>query len=219
MKILTKTFFQKCLFVAILAGFAVSFSVANDKYQALSKPFKNEQKSVIEVFSFWCGGCYHHHKIGTMAKIKERLPKLKYKIYPYFDAGMTYGIEYGRLYAYAQRLDDKAGLDATARTSQQHKLADAYFVALFDRKMNFKGSQEFTDFGLKVLGITQKQLNDFVQSAAGQAILEAYTNAKAVVEAYQATPAFGVGGKYYILMENIKGLDDFAGVVDELSKK
>ena len=123
--------FKKLAQTALLAGLLASAALGLDKFQSLDKPFENEQNTIIETFSFWCGGCYHHHELGTLAKIKEKLPNFTYKIYPLTE--VPFGEEFGRLYAYAQSKDEAAGLDATQKNSAMHKLADAYFVAIFKR--------------------------------------------------------------------------------------
>ena len=208
-----KNFTRICLAPLLLA----SLALADDKFQALDTPLANEQNSVIESFSFWCGGCYHHHQLGTLAKIKEKLPNLKYKVYPFTQ--VEFGEEYARLYAYAQSLDEAAGLDATQHNSAMYKLADAYFVALFKRKQNFTSSQNFTELGLKTLGISQKELNNFIKSPKGQKIYAEYSKANIITKASESTPSFAVNGKYFILMQNIRGLDDLVDTIKALSAK
>ena len=160
-----KIFTRICLLATLLASAALGL----DKFQSLDKPFENEQNTIIETFSFWCGGCYHHHELGTLAKIKEKLPNFTYKIYPLTE--VPFGEEFGRLYAYAQSKDEAAGLDATQKNSAMHKLADAYFVAIFKRKINYTNSRTFTKLGLKTLGISQKELDEFVKSPIGSCMV------------------------------------------------
>lgn len=201
----------------LLVAFLVSLAVANDKFQALEVPLKNEQNSVIETFSFWCGGCYYHHQLGTLAKIKEKLPNLKYKVYPFTD--VQFGEEFGKLYAYAQSKDEAAGLDGTQRDSAMYKLADVYFVALFKRKQNFTSSQNFIKLGLKTLDISQKELDNFIASPKGKQIYAEYDKANIITKAYGGTPSFSVNGKYFIIMKNIHGLDEMVEVIKDASKK
>ena len=209
--------FKKFTRIWLALGLLATLALADDKFQALETPLQNEQNSVIESFSFWCGGCYHHHQLGTLAKVKEKLPNLKYKIYPFTD--VQFGEEYARLYAYAQSLDEAAGLDATQHNSAMYKLADAYFVALFKRKQNFTNSQNFTELGLKTLGISQKELNDFIKSPKGKQIYAEYNKANIITKAYGGTPSFAVNGKYFIVMQNIHGLDEFIDTIKALSTK
>lgn len=209
--------FRKFTRIWLALGLLATLALANDKFQALETPLQNEQNSVIESFSFWCGGCYHHHQLGTLAKVKEKLPNLKYKIYPFTD--VQFGEEYARLYAYAQSLDEAAGLDATQHNSAMYKLADAYFVALFKRKQNFTNSQNFTELGLKTLGISQKELNNFIKSPKGKQIYAEYNKANIITKAYGGTPSFAVNGKYFIVMQNIHGLDEFIDTIKTLSTK
>ena len=209
--------FRKFTRIWLALGLLATLALANDKFQALETPLQNEQNSVIESFSFWCGGCSHHHQLGTLAKVKEKLPNLKYKIYPFTD--VQFGEEYARLYAYAQSLDEAAGLDATQHNSAMYKLADAYFVALFKRKQNFTNSQNFTELGLKTLGISQKELNNFIKSPKGKQIYAEYNKANIITKAYGGTPSFAVNGKYFIVMQNIHGLDEFIDTIKTLSTK
>lgn len=209
--------FKKLTRIWLFIALCMTLALANEKFQTLKEPVKDEQNSVIEVFSFWCGGCYHHHTLGTLARVKEKLPNLKYKIYPF--TRVQYGEEYAKLYAYAQNKDEAAQMDATQKDSSMYKLADAYFVALFKRKQNFANSQAFTELGLKTLGITQKELNDFIKSSQGQRIYKEYDKANAITKERSVTPSFTVNGKYSILLEEIQGLDDFIATIQTLSQK
>ena len=209
--------FQIFTRICLLATLLTSAALGLDKFQSLDKPFENEQNTIIETFSFWCGGCYHHHELGTLAKIKEKLPNFTYKIYPLTE--VPFGEEFGRLYAYAQSKDEAAGLDATQKNSAMHKLADAYFVAIFKRKINYTDSRAFTKLGLKTLGVSQKELDEFVKSPKGQRIYKDYDKASAVTEAYGATPSFTINGKYFLLLQDIRGLDEMVEVIKDASKK
>ena len=209
--------FQIFTRICLLATLLTSAALGLDKFQSLDKPFENEQNTIIETFSFWCGGCYHHHELGTLAKIKEKLPNFTYKIYPLTE--VPFGEEFGRLYAYAQSKDEAAGLDATQKNSAMHKLADAYFVAIFKRKINYTDSRAFTKLGLKTLGVSQKELDEFVKSPKGQRIYKDYNKASAVTEAYGATPSFTINGKYFLLLQDIRGLDEMVEVIKDTSKK
>lgn len=198
-------------------GICVGLLFANEPYKSLSEPLAGENHSVIEIFSFACGACYTHHRLGTMSRTKEKLPELSYKVYPV--KGIQFGEEFARLYAYADAKDRAAGRDYTAKNSLMHKLADAYFVALFERRQSWGNSQSFYELGLKTLGISQKELDKFVTSAQGRGILAEYERANAIAMEYGGTPAFAVGGKYIVLMRDIQSLDDFIGLVGRLRAK
>lgn len=207
-----KKFSKISLFVAILAVFA-----AAEPYKVLEKPLSNEANSVVEAFSFTCGACYNHHKFGTMAAIKAKHPQLSYKIYPV--KSITFGEEFARLHAYAEAQDGKSGLDGTSKLSLSYKLADAYFVAIFERKQSWASSQSFYELGLAVLDITQNELNAFLASAEGRKIYASYDKAELLAQQYGGTPAFAVRGKYNIIMREIKSLDEMIKIVGELSGK
>ena len=204
-----------CVWLGV--AFCVGTLFANEPYKSLSTPLADEKHSVIEVFSFACGACYTHHKLGTMSRTKERLPKLSYKVYPI--KAIQFGEEFARLYAYADAKDRAKGRDYATKNSLMHKLADAYFVALFERNQNWGNSQSFYALGLKTLGISQKELDKFVTSTQGRQILAEYDRANSVAMEYGGTPAFAVGGKYLIMMREIQSLDDFMGLVERLDAK
>lgn len=210
---------KKLRFLAILFlifnlnAFALS---ENKEYEKLKTPLSNEQNSLMEVFSFKCIHCYNHHKMGTLAKTKEKLPQLTYEIYPL--TNITFGAEFANLYAYASAKDKANSLDSTALNSLAHKLMDAYFVAFFERKTQWQSSQDFYALGFKVLGINANELNLFLQSSEAKELLDKYAKAQSVVMQYGGTPSFSVNGKYLLLMKDIKSLDDFINTVNELSK-
>ena len=194
----------------------LAFSANAQGYKELSKPLANEKNSLIEAFSFACGACYNHHKFGTLTKIKEKLPKLNYKIYPY--KKIKFGEEFARLYAYAENQDRLKGLDTSDKNSKAHRLADAYFVAIFERKLSWESSQSFYQLGLQTLNISQNELDSFLESPKGKELYSQYDKATSIVSQYGATPAFCVGGKYIIDMRSVSGLEDLVKLVDELSK-
>ena len=203
----------KILFLLCLAVF-----IANaQNYKSLDKPLQDEKNSFIEAFSFACGACYNHHKFGTLAKVKEKLPLLSYKIYTY--KNIIYGEEFASLYAYADAQDRAKGLDGSAQNSLQHKLADAYFVAIFERKQSWQNSQSFYELGLKTLNISQGELDKFLVSTQGKRIYNEYDKALFITSQYGGTPAFLVNGKYFIIMKNIHGLDEMVEVIKDASKK
>ena len=70
--------------VAVLAFlFGVNSMALSEgkEYIVLKNPIANADKSLIEVFSYRCTHCYDHHKFNTLAKVKEKLPELKYEFY------------------------------------------------------------------------------------------------------------------------------------------
>lgn len=199
----------------VLAVFV--FVAHAQNYQSLNTSLKDEKNSVIEVFSFMCGACYTHHQFGTMAKIKEKLPQFEYKIYPL--KSIQFGEEFAKLYAYAESKDKAKKLDGTMKDSLAHKLADVYFVAVFERKQSWQNSQSFLELGLKTLNISKAQLDQFIASAEGKAIYANYDKAYTIASQYGGTPAFAVDGKYFIIMRNIQSLDALINTIKSLSQK
>ena len=207
-----KHFIRACL--ALVAFVLIAHA---EHYQSLNTVLKDEKNSVIEAFSFMCGACYTHHKLGTMARVKEKLPQLEYKIYPL--KSIQFGEEFAKLYAYAEAKDKAKKLDSTMKNSLTHKLADAYFVAVFERKQNWQNSQSFLELGLKTLNISKAQLDQFISSAEGKELYANYDKAYNIASQYGGTPAFAVGGKYFIIMKDIQSLDEFIDTIKSLSQK
>lgn len=208
---------QIWLFLLAFALLANAAAIEDKNYKTLANPLKNEPKTMLEAFSFLCGACYTHHKFGTMERIKAKHPDLAYKIYPV--KSIQFGEEFARLYAYAQAQDSKKGLDGSNKNSLMYKLADAYFLAIFERKQSWTSSQGFYELGLKVLGITQKQLNAFISSSEGKKIYESYDNALLLAQQYGGTPAFAVNGKFNIIMREVQSLEEMMEIVGDLKNK
>ena len=203
------------LFIFSLTGFAAELE-EGVQYEKLKTPLINEENSLIEVFSFMCIHCYNHHKMGTLAKVKEKLPHLNYQIYPL--TSIPFGAEFANLYAFASAKDEAQKLDSTALNSSAHKLMDAYFTAFFERKAQWQNSQDFYALGLRILGIDAAGLNEFLKSVKAKELLSKYNKAESIVEQYSGTPAFAVNGKYLLLMKNIKSLEQFISDTAALSK-
>ncbi|NDJ26601.1 hypothetical protein DMB95_01320 [Campylobacter sp. MIT 12-8780] len=208
--------FKALLLVAFMTLNAFALSEGKE-YEVLKTPIANEQNSVIEVFSFSCIACYTHHKFNTLAKIKEKLPNLNTKLYPV--KGGQFGEEFAQLYAYALAKDTTNKKNILAHDSLTHKLSDAYYTALFERKQNYANSASFSELGLKTLGISKAELERFLASAEGQKVYNDFDKSYGALSQYGGTPTFIVGGKYIIKMAEIKGLDELIKVVDELIKQ
>lgn len=193
---------------------AISMDV---EYENLNSHLKNESNTVIEVFSFTCIHCYNHHKLNTLAKVKEKIPNLEYKIYPVTQ--FTFGDEFAQLYAYAQAKDEKMKINFTDEKSLTHKLASLYFTAYFERNQRWNTSSEFLKLGLSFLKIDKKILDNFLNSAEGKRIYSSYNEASSIVKQYGGTPAFAVNGKYLIKMQNIKSLEHLIDTIKALSSK
>lgn len=210
----------RALFIAILMmSSALALSEGED-YIVLKKPIENAQNSVIEAFSYSCIHCFNQHKQNTLGILKSKLPNLSFKAYPVKQMG-AFGNEFAMLYAYANAQDNKNKLDVTDAQSLMHRLNDAYFTAYFERRMPLndrKNIKAFYDLGLKVLNISQNELESFMKTAAAQAL---YTSYNAALEPAQntGTPSFIVNGKYQVKLDKISSLEQFIAVISELSKK
>ena len=201
----------------LLFSYKLSAISMGEEYEKLNKNLKNETNTVIEVFAFTCIHCYNHHKLNTLAKTKEKIPDLKYKIYPL--TKFNFGAEFAQLYAYAQAQDEKKNLSFTDENSLTHKLASLYFKAYFEQNQRWNSSDEFLRLGLAFLKIDKNTLEKFLSSKEGQRIYNSYEQATSIVEQYGGTPAFAVNGQNLIKMQNIKSLDHFIDTVKALSPK
>lgn len=208
-----KTLFK---FVLIMA-FAISAHAleAGKDYIILKTPIKDAQNTVVEVFSYRCSHCYDHYRFDTMGKLKAALPNLKYKMYPVKSMG-KYGVQAAQLFAYAAAHES----DQIAKTSLTHKLETAYFNGYFKKRMRWGNGakpEEFYAVGLKVLGITKAQLDEFLASPQGKKIDESYNVSDPISKNF-GTPGFVVNGKYQINPAVLTSPAALTKIVEELSK-
>ncbi|WP_139470695.1 thiol:disulfide interchange protein DsbA/DsbL [Campylobacter armoricus] len=218
------TFLQKIISVAILA-FGVSANALSEgkEYITLKTPIiggGENENSLIEIFSYRCTHCYDHHKFNTLAKVKAKLPNLRYEIFPVSSMG-DYGKQANELFAYAAAKDKISNTDVTTKESLSHKLADAYFTAYFKKKQRWgagKDPEGFYAVGLKAIGITKAELDEFLSTSQAQEILKSYEVANDISRNY-GTPAFVVNGKYQIIPQAITSPEVLVKIVEELIKK
>lgn len=205
------------VFIFASIVWAADTVLENVEYEVLETPLDSEQHSVIEAFSFLCVHCYTHHKQATLAETKSKLPTLAYKIYPLKD--VPFGGEFAQMYAYAEAQDSLQKRDFTMRDSLTHKLTDAYFVAIFEKRERWSDAQSFYKLGLDTLQISKKELDAFMATSDAQTLYNNYDKASVIANQYGGTPAFLVAGKYIIKMENIKSLQHFISTISILAQK
>ncbi|MFQ6342098.1 thiol:disulfide interchange protein DsbA/DsbL [Campylobacter sp. VTCC 70190] len=206
-------FFYK---IFILLAFCFSFVLAKDSFITLNPAVPNSQNSVIEAFSYKCIHCYHHHKFGTLEKLREAFPNLHFKLYPVSLMNGDFAKEMNELFAFAQYQDEQNGKDASYSDSLTHKLADVYFVSYFLNKQSFSNSNDFYEVGLKAMGVDKNEVSVFLNTTKAKEILNEFQRANDIAKTY-GTPAFVVNGKYQINPSAIGSMQDLQNLVKKLS--
>lgn len=217
---LSKRFKKSMLVMAFLMGVNANALSEGKEYIVLQTPIANAENSVIEVFSYRCTHCYDHHKFNTLAKVKEKVSNLEYKFYPVSSMG-DYGKQANEIFAYAQIKDQANNISPVDKNSLTHKAADAYFNAYFKKKQRWgagKDPEAFYNVGLKAMGITKTDLENFLKTSEAMELLKSYEVANPISQNY-GTPGFVVNGKYQIIPQAITSPEALITIVEELSKK
>lgn len=211
---------KKIFLVMIFLFFTHNLNAIEEgkEYIALKNPIPNTPNSVVELFNYACIYCYKHHEGETLAKIKQKLPNMDYFSIPIkFGA---YGSDFARLYVYAITQDDKNKLDATSNKGLGYKLKDAYFTAVFKRRMNWNNGANpiaFYEIGYKIMGINKSILDDFMSKTQAITLFNSFDD-YINIASQSGTPAYIINGKYQIILENIDSLDHFIDTIIYLSK-
>lgn len=203
--------------IMLVLAFALSANAleAGKDYIVLKTPIANAQGTVIEVFSYRCSHCYDHYKFSTMAKIKAAIPDAVYKMYPVKSMG-KYGKQAAQLFAYAAAHDK----DPLAKSSLTHKLETAYFNSYFKKRMRWGDGADpaaFYETGLKAIGITKAQLDEFLASPKGKEIDASYDVSDPISKNF-GTPGFVVNGKYQVNPAVLTSPAALINIVKELLK-
>lgn len=196
--------------------FLTNLSFAQD-YIVLKDGF-NSKNSVIELFSFKCIHCYNHHKFGTLSKLKEKLPHLRYELYPISLINGKFIKELNELFAFAQAKDSREGKDASYEDSSVHRLADYVFTLYFVKKKELENSSDVDHIASGILNVSKEELEDFLKSNEAREILANYAKADEFAKTY-GTPSFIVNGKYQIKPEAVTSMQNLLKIVSELSQK
>lgn len=203
---------------SVLVSSAFALTEGNE-YVKLQTPIPNADNSVYEVWSYRCTHCYSHHKMGTMEKLQKAFPNAKMGYLLVKTMG-DYGKQAAEIMAYAQNVDEKAGKSLAAGDSMYHKVSDAYFNAYFRKNQrwgNGANPEKFYEVGLKVLGISKAQLDEFVATPKGQEIIASYDVADPISKVF-GTPGFVVNGKYEVNISKIGSPEALVEVIGELLK-
>ena len=219
MKFLNK-FTKSVIVLSFLTGVGANALSEGKEYVTLSTPIPNAENTFIEIFSYRCTHCYDHHKFNTMAKVKEKIPNLKYELYPVSSMG-DYGKQANEIFAYAAFKDKQNNIDITDNNSLTHKAADAYFKSYFKKKQrwgNGSNPEAFYEIGLKAMNISKNDLDNFLKTPEAEKILKNYEIANPISQNY-GTPAFIVNGKYQIIPTAITSPELLIQFVQELSVK
>lgn len=213
---------MKKIFFALIASFALSSAVFGAKYKELPETiqFQNAENSVIEVFSYGCIYCYHHHKAHTLANAK----KLGASVEVWQVEQMApFGADFAKILAFARAIDTKNEDDITDKGSVTNSIMDAYFEATFVLRVSFKSADEFYAPALAIFEkaghvVSINDIQNYSESDAGKAYLERSAQGLEVAKIV-GTPAFVVNGKYVLENSQIKSEEDFTNIVKELLAK
>ncbi|MDY3776033.1 MAG: hypothetical protein SOZ73_02260, partial [Campylobacter sp.] len=167
---------MKKMFFALIASFALSSAVFGAKYKELPDniQFQNAGGSVIEIISYGCIYCYHHHKAHTLANAK----KLGASVEVWQVEQMApFGADFAKILAFARAIDTKNEDDITDEGSATNSIMDAYFEATFVLKVSFKSADEFYAPALAIFekaghAVSINDIKNYRESDAGKAYLE-----------------------------------------------
>ncbi|ULO00968.1 protein disulfide oxidoreductase [Campylobacter sp. RM5004] len=217
MKILKKVSSSLVLASMLMGGGNLFALTEGNEYIKLSTPIPNASNSVYEIWSYRCTHCYSHHKAKTMEKIQATFPDVKVGYLLVKTMG-DYGKQAAEVLAYAQNEDEKAGRKLANANSLHHKVSEAYFTAYFKKNQrwdNGASPDKFYDVGLKALGISKADLDNFVNTAKGKEIIASYDVADPISKNF-GTPGFVVNGKYEVNISKISSPEALIEVIKEL---
>lgn len=152
-----------------------------------------------------------------MEKIQATFPDVKVGYLLVKTMG-DYGKQAAEVLAYAQNEDEKAGRKLANANSLHHKVSEAYFTAYFKKNQrwdNGASPDKFYDVGLKALGISKADLDNFVNTAKGKEIIASYDVADPISKNF-GTPGFVVNGKYEVNISKISSPEALIEVIKEL---
>ncbi len=191
-------------------SFAENFVVLKDEFST--------KNSLIEIFSYKCIHCYNHHKFATLSKLKQKLPNLRYELYPISLADKNYGTRLNELFVFARAKDAEQGKDSADEGSLVHKLADYFFTLYFVKRQEIGSLVELEQIATSVLSVSKDELKVFLESTEAKEILAEFEKANQIAASY-GTPAFIVNAKYQIKPEAVDSLQNLQKIVEELSRK
>ncbi|WP_267525231.1 hypothetical protein [Campylobacter sp. MG1] len=188
------------------------------EYEVLKKPIANSDNSITEIWSYQCSHCYKHQIAKTVQELANISNDVKINMMMVKTWG-KFGKEMANLLAYAQYQDEKNNIKLYDENSLYHNISKIYFVDVFKNKQTWDNNADnFYKSGLKLLGISKRQLNKFIESPEGQYLLQS-TDIADIIADKTGTPSFIVNGKYLIKLENLQSMQDLINVAKELINK
>ncbi|MDO4673869.1 thiol:disulfide interchange protein DsbA/DsbL [Campylobacter sp.] len=180
----------------------------------LENKISGAKNSLIEAFSYQCIHCYNHHKFKTLQKLKNKVPDLRYELYPVSLSDAKYGEFLNEFFAYAIHKDRLEGRDAADEDSLAQRLAGVYFGRFFVENeagvvvsaREFTDQESFLSLGFAVLEIGREELGEFLKSAEAVELLERFKWANEVAKNF-GTPAFVLEGSHQIKPSAITSLE------------
>lgn len=182
-------------------------------YIVLKTPLNVPQKSIVEIFNVGCPHC---------AKMAEVLPKLFATIpqeatfLPYhIITGSAFSAQASEVLAVAVAIDEERNLTSKDIESYFRRASNAYFDAFFKTKQHFKNKESFITFGLDAMEISQTQFEVRRKQKEVQDKLKVWEDSIGQT-GIQSVPSFVINGKYLIIMDKVKDIEDFIYKVDYL---
>ncbi|MDE5602701.1 MAG: DsbA family protein, partial [Helicobacter sp.] len=92
------------------------------------------------------------------------------------------------------------------------------FNAIHKERKNWKNSQSFLEDSYPLIGINSQEFQQLLDSQAAKTMLQTMQEAMEYAS-IQGVPSFIVNGKYMIMAQNIKSLEDLAFKISILLEK
>ncbi|CAM2953048.1 thioredoxin domain-containing protein [Helicobacter burdigaliensis] len=210
-----KVLFLGFLFVGTL--FANDLKEGED-YIVLSKPIKNMENSVIELFNIGCPHCAYYHE-EVLPLLLEMLPQ-EIEFYPaHMKTNAHFHTQISEFLAVAIIKDKKEGKDTKSKNTNYQMLLNDYF-AIFHGKSAKKINNEadLTKLSLEILKLEEKEYKTLLKSKEVKEILE-FWDSLLEYASIQGVPSFIVKGKYMIKAQNIQGVEDLIYKIDVLKEQ
>ncbi|PZT47344.1 disulfide bond formation protein DsbA [Helicobacter valdiviensis] len=212
--------FFKVLFLGFLflgSVFANDLKEGED-YIVLSKPIKNMENSVIELFNIGCPHCAYYHK-EVLPLLLELLPE-NVEFYPaHMKTNVRFHTQISEFLAVALIKDKKEGKDIKSKNTSYKMLLDNYF-AIFHGKSSQKinNEEDLTKLSLEILKLEAKEYKTLLKSKEVKELLE-FWDSLLEYASIQGVPSFIVKGKYMIKAQNIEGVEDLIYKIDVLKEQ
>jgi len=218
-----KKIFLAC-FLLLSALFAGDITEGKE-YRLLDKneQLKGADDKIVVLFSVFCNHCQQHFKKGSWDTVAGLNKGLKLEQWQVVKATKQNPLDYD-LWAFARMLDETNGVSMFSKRSAQFNLANDYFKALFEDKLNFDVSS-FYEFGLNSLKKSSKMMalsyEDLIENGKKPESVKFKEQLESGLKIAMntGTPAVIVRGKWLIDFRNIKNETHMFDVIKEVVKR